>query len=292
MKKKVFIISFFVLVFVSGTNLMQAQNQLVGEWVNSYNSLLKITQQNPDGSLAGIYSSTTGSSGTYQVTGQYSINPSNNNVAISLLISWNSLDGSTADPSKFWTSAMNGTLYSGQNSIELINCISAPTPFGAVQIDEPGIYPESLTFNRRTSSNLRFENNLNSQAENRAAPSPITGTWNLSDGSQSLYTRLVLNSSGGTRFDILSGTVKVRGIQTPIAITGIISHQTSDNKYSLSFTVKNPILLSGQDRYIIGFTGLLDVANNDLRLVNMETRAVGYNVKYNSVRMNQSSYAK
>ena len=283
-----------------------AQASLTGKWKNSYGSILSITQQNPDGSLAGTYSSSTGSTGIYQVSGHYFTNPENGNTALILLISWNSLDGSTQDPSRFWTSSMSGVFYPEANSIELINCISAPAPFSAVQIDEPGVYPETLVFRKDASSLTAqpidegdtgpHQYGMSSSEKGRfISTSPLEGTWKLNDGSQIPYTDLVISKvRAGKYSDVFSGQVTIKGVSQPIGITGLLAHEAPDYEQSLSLSLTNPAVISGskQGPFITGFSGLLNRSEKTLQLVTTASRPVDHKNKYAATSIAGTSYKK
>ncbi|NRA86409.1 MAG: hypothetical protein HRU28_03245 [Rhizobiales bacterium] len=84
---------------------------VTGQWVNSYGSLMDITQD-VDGLVTGTYSSTTGSTGNFNVLGY--ANPTDAVVgsgqSVALTVYWRSFSGGTPDATWNWTPGLSGQL--------------------------------------------------------------------------------------------------------------------------------------------------------------------------------------
>lgn len=291
-----------LIIFIFVTHFVYSQQELLGEWVNSYNSLLTITQQNDDGTLLGIYSSTTGSTGKYIVAGYYFKNPVNKNIAMTLLISWNSLDGSTKDPSQYWTSSMSGVFFYDKKEMQILNNIAAASSFGAVQIDQPGVYPETLTFRRKSNVidyypldefNKDIFKRINDKSLYIARQRDfLSGQWHLKKGTKSLYKKIEITILEGFVYDVIYGKVDVQGMANPLNLIGLLSKESSDFKRSLSLTTLSQVRLESQDDYTVGFTGIFDRKEKTLSLITTESRPVDFKSKYTNVRMDENIYVK
>lgn len=85
------------------------QHDLIGIWKNEFGSLMAITAVEADGGFRGLYSSTTGASGTYRVVGTSDPNPPEVTRTLAFAISWRSITGEY-DPSWHYNSGFAGQL--------------------------------------------------------------------------------------------------------------------------------------------------------------------------------------
>jgi Avidin family len=117
-------------------------------WINSFNSLVKLSQDPVTGFLQGTYSSTTDGSGTYDVVGWASLSDptpaAGQTMAISIL--WRSNDGGKSDPSHE-VSAMCGQVVATnpEANLVLIHLFVETNPNVVPKIDT-GSYPDKLIF--------------------------------------------------------------------------------------------------------------------------------------------------
>jgi len=84
--------------------------ELIGTWINEYGSQMEITEIK-DNTFKGKYSSTTGTTGSYNVIGCFNPFIQNGTIVVSLSISWNNLDSN--GPQSQWdysVSSMTGLL--------------------------------------------------------------------------------------------------------------------------------------------------------------------------------------
>ena len=119
-----------------------------GKWINSYNSVMTLTQA-LDGTISGSYSSITGSSGSYYVLGY--ANPADATPALgqaaALSIYWKSYAGGIGDPSWHWVSGLSGqmTLASDASpSLVLLHAMVATCDFPGLAT--AGTYPDKLVY--------------------------------------------------------------------------------------------------------------------------------------------------
>lgn len=119
---------------------------VLGTWRNQYGSLLEIAQHEADGRVSGRYRSETGATGTYAASGWIGeAHDGNRPFAISVL--WRPLDSDAIDPGWHWVSVMTGVLYGGTH-LQVLHGLVASGPFDAIELGEPGVYSETLTFDR------------------------------------------------------------------------------------------------------------------------------------------------
>lgn len=152
--KKIILLSIVLMVLLS-LNKKENTIDLTGRWENQYGSKMELVQkdivpQKYGTQYLGSYSSTTGSTGVYETSLEISESKSDL-TPLGFAIYWSSIDGSTQDPSAYWTTLMNGyiDIKSSPLQMQVINFISAPSPLADVQILEPGVYPQSLTFTKK-----------------------------------------------------------------------------------------------------------------------------------------------
>jgi len=287
-------LSIMVIFFTSFISMAQTSN-IVGCWKNEFNSVIKITDYNISTSeIKGLYSSTTGSSGTYDVTGMAK-NTESGDVAITLMISWNSVrEPATDDASKYWTSTMSGIYKHDQGTLNLLNVIAAPGAFPELGM-LPGTYPQSLIFTKvlnvycREVNQKPLKDSPLSSATSIDPAELLTGWWNNVErtyfGDYDLdrydfnFISVTLNPSG--KYYDVYGYVNL-----PVAgnmFSGICALATSDQRVSISvavdFTIEGII-------YNIAFAGFLekDADNrNVLKLFTTKSSVATSNLLSNSL---------
>ncbi|MBC6408906.1 MAG: hypothetical protein GDA42_00330 [Ekhidna sp.] len=296
---KIFNLKLFIGIslFLANAHVFAQDSFLKGKWENAYGSIMEITQFDLDsGSFGGTYSSSTGSSGKYALSGQLigAASPSPDTHGIVFTLSWASLDGSTKDPSQFWTSAMSGTLYDDKGIMEVINTIAASEPFTEVQINEPGMYPETLIFKKV--SNITTDNPSRKKLaetsefpkKRKAFAQGVSGTWmnkNLDADIVSVTLNEQPNSEG--LYDTVTGSIKYRK-GTSLGIHGRVSNISQSNRRSVSFydPVDNHNSTTIVDE-LRSFVGLYDEGSNSLNLLIFRVYPVNYENKYVGTSIDQ-----
>lgn len=123
---------------------------VTGRWLNGYGSVMFLTE-GQGGSVTGVYTSTTGSSGSYWVVG-FAENASSQSTGAPLAFSilWRSFAAGTPDPSWHWVSGFSGQrqpldpINNGPTLI-LFNDLVA-TVADPVMTDVPGSYIDKLAY--------------------------------------------------------------------------------------------------------------------------------------------------
>ena len=162
-----------------------------GTWVNSYGSKMKLSTS---GSLVdGIYSSTTGSSGSYNIHGYVGKSVKvGMGIPLAMGIYWHSTeDSDIPDPSWHWTSSFSGQYFpeSAKNpeTIEVLNMLNATSKFPGLNEKAPLLWPQTLLFTK-VSDEISDIKDLIEQEENFASSEPFLGDgkW-VSEDDQHIF---------------------------------------------------------------------------------------------------------
>lgn len=152
--------------------------KLTGSWTNSYGSKMDMVES--DGTITGVYSSTTGSSGSYYLYGtcgtQAPTSDQGQNLVISIL--WRPYDGGTPDNSWHWVSTLCGQLQA-DGIMTLINSLVATTEFESYSL---GNYIDKLTYNKLTDTPALLANTqesliVQSKGKTTETQSGLAGQW-------------------------------------------------------------------------------------------------------------------
>ena len=119
-----------------------------GQWVNSFGSTVWLEQQS-NGNVFGVYSSSTGSSGVYWVVGVTDPNPPQGTVGQSLAfcVFWRAIEGGKGDPSWHYVSGFSGQLVTlnGVPTLSMVHDMVATAPFVNV-VPKTGNYLDKLLY--------------------------------------------------------------------------------------------------------------------------------------------------
>ncbi|MDG1697800.1 MAG: hypothetical protein P8L21_02245 [Polaribacter sp.] len=142
-----FLFLFFLLIIFANSTI-KSQGLTDKCFKNSFGSHALITQHNTEtGNFEGFYASSTGSVGVYRIIGKTPAEPSlDTYFPVTFTIGWGTLKNKPNDPSQYWSSSMTGNYYPHKKKLNLLNVISAPGPFDAVSIFNPGNLPQSQSF--------------------------------------------------------------------------------------------------------------------------------------------------
>jgi len=85
-------------------------NEMKGEWINEFNSVLNI-QEIEGHTFKGTYSSTTGATGKYNVVGIFDPSPvAGKGFTIAFSISWKNIESEEEDMGSHWVSGFTGEI--------------------------------------------------------------------------------------------------------------------------------------------------------------------------------------
>jgi len=144
-------------VSLSGQNeANNSQTCLIGRWRNDYGSILDVRAHAPTGEFSGIYTSDTGASGTYMITGWSPlVVTGGKNRPFALCLFWKPIDSEVRDPGWNWVSFMSGVWFSdapgGLLRIEVLHGLVASTPIETDARRRHGVHTATLSFEKVSS---------------------------------------------------------------------------------------------------------------------------------------------
>ena len=258
---------------------------LVGTWENAYHSKVVIDQFGD--LLVGIYSSTTGSTGSYLVLGYQQKNePSKTSgQAAALAIEWHSLDGGQGDASWHWTSGLSGqlSLQDTGETLVLGHVLTASTEFSGL-VPQPGNYIDKLTYTR-TSAKPEKTVAKPELAEIGPIPDPLWGTWRADDGTtMKLQVSSFHNfASGWVMGDLTTGgkTYNITGF-TDINAKG----------QGLALQAASLVARLGDNGPAVAYSGTLKYADGLLTMIEMTSQATGPKATYVQTRASGRVFRK
>jgi hypothetical protein len=238
---------------------------LAGVWRNEYGSTMTL-QQETDILLSGIYQSSTGATGEYEVIGlQTSVDPTQGaGQAAALTIDWHSIIGGPPDNSWHWVSGLSGQL-SIQNGVEVLVLSHAlVAPIGLPGI-AAGTYMDKLIYRR-----VHEAPPLPSARPRRQAVQipgdPLEGIWVASDGTALSIQDVVPYS--GNAFGWVLGMIVSTGPSSLIyGVTDINASSAGLSRRSVSI-VGLPNDVRGP---AISLSGTLDLLSRSLTLLSLES---------------------
>lgn len=246
---------------------------VTGKWVNSYQSLMDITQH-ADASITGIYRSTTGSDGRFSMLGF--ANPEgptpDKGQSVALAINWRSLDGGQGDASWHWTSGYSGQLSQdpdGKRTIHIMHAMDATKEFPGLA--DVGVHMDKLRFEPYTgddkSTSLPLheaaEESLNAEAE-QEDQKQIVGRWHSREQPRNILDLRYLASAPGG----IHGTLRTGGEILPVAgFTDIYARR-------VGLPLQSVTVASGVNRkgHVSTLTGNIDLRSGTLKLFELDSR--------------------
>ncbi|MEO8770089.1 MAG: avidin/streptavidin family protein [Ferruginibacter sp.] len=235
-------------------------------WINSYHSLMKLTQDPVTGMLNGTYASTTGGTGTYDVIGWASLQDATpaagKTMAISIL--WRSNDGGKSDPSHE-VSGMAGqaVAMSKEENLELLHLFVETNPATTPQI---GFYPDKLIFVPSTGNEHVIVTNVAAPDLPMATTADqISGTWSGKTSEGVIEIHFQLPGPGETQFN--GKIIYPNGNSYPIAgFTDIFASEPAFTWQGISFST----YIDGPGgRRCIAMAGYLDLTSNKIHLMQL-----------------------
>jgi saccharopepsin len=234
---------------------------VTGRWLNGYGSVMFLNQGD-GGSVTGVYTSTTGASGSYWVagfTGSASSQSTGQPLAFSIL--WRAFAGGQPDPSWHWVSGFSGQelpldpVNNGPTLI-LINDLVA-TVADPVMTDVPGSYVDKLAYVPYTGGQTS-PGQWPPPFTPPTQPDPIDGAWQcIENPDVGLYLRLRDVSSG-----YLDGTLTTEAGTSVIA--GFTDNGAGDAGLVLQGLTISALLPDGQT--VVALAGSLVLSAGTLTM--------------------------
>jgi hypothetical protein len=226
-------------------------------WKNAFGSNARITSHNlTTGEFRGTYGSTTGSAGYYTIIGQTPKNPDlNDSFPLTFTIGWGKINGIPDDPSQYWSSSMSGYYEknnSGEETLNLLNIISAPGPFEDVKILKPGNLPQTQSFTLVPTEDCNALNipppsipDGDGSATDQEYAHHLLGNWDfLANYGTGAVTKIIVEnlvprgeSFSALRYYEVTGSLYLKDTTLPVPFTGIVGPHISSENNSFGFAM-------------------------------------------------------
>lgn len=236
---------------------------VTGKWINSFGSVASL-QQDSMGSVVGVYTSSTGSSGAYWVLGFTDPNPPGDGTGQSLALSifWRSFQGGTGDPSWHYVSAFSGQLITLNNvpTLSLVHDMVATTPFPGV-VPVTGNFMDKLLFTPYTGGNPAPAQ-WPPKFTRPAAANGIGGYWACVQNPAMKLTLMVEDETSG----YVIGSLNTAGVI--VALAGFTDTYASAANLPLQGLTVSGLLADGHS--VVSMAGSLNFQQDVLTMVWLE----------------------
>jgi saccharopepsin len=249
---------------------------VTGAWINVYGSVVSLVQLD-GGIVAGTYTSTTGSSGSYWVVGFTNPNPpvGGNGQSLAFSILWRSFSGGTPDPSWHYVSGFSGQMVSvdGTPNLVMIHDMvaTAPDP-GVVAII--GSYLDKLTYVPHTSGALPHWPPAFLQP---TSADPVDGSWSCVQDPKITLTLAVQDQTSG----YLTGTLGTAGGSVNLA--GFTDNGAGAANLRLQGLTVSALLPDGH--MVVAIAGSLNLAADTLTMSWLESNGTAADSTYVQTRL-------
>lgn len=235
-----------------------------GQWVNSFGSIVWLEQQS-NGNVAGVYSSTTGSSGTYWVVGVADPNPPQGAAGQSLAfcVFWRAIEGAKADPSWHYVSGFSGELVTLNSvpTLSMVHDMVATAPFPNV-VPKTGSYLDKLLFTPASPAKPA-PRKWPPKFSAPQASGDIGGTWVCVQDPGLSLTILVEDQN----FGYVTGGLQVKGVN--VAVSGFTDTYASVDGIAEQGLTLSALLPDGHSVTVLA--GSLNIAQDTLSLSWLES---------------------
>lgn len=253
-------------------------------WVNEYHSLIQIKQDPVNGMLTGLYSSTTGGTGTYDVVGWASLQDPTEKAGqpMAITVLWRSNDGGKSDPSHE-VSAMAGQVITIKNGLQLslVHVFVETDPVSAKI--EAGFYPDKLIFSPDLSIHNLTNNIGAANPADKMTGVNISGQW-LSDSELNDIQSLNIVQPDSFNCSIKGMIVYKDGKQFElIGFTDIYAKSGNLVKQSIGFST---YIDHNGNRTCISHAGYLDIETGKLCITCLNANSTSNDANYTQVNMN------
>ena len=249
-------------------------------WINSYKSVINLSQDPISGQLTGTYRSTTGGTGTYDVIGWASLNDPDNKAGQTMAISilWRSNDGGISDPSHE-VSGMAGQVVAliPEENIVVMHLFVETDPSSGMQL---GFYPDKLTF--IPTKSIQVPDTISTLAELESMQEDtVSGIWVGFINGVMIEIELQLCKPGETRIE---GIITYSNtVQYPIAgFTDIFSQTAKLNLQGITFST---YIDEPHGRICIAMAGYLNLTTNKVTLIQLSAQSTKPDATWQQVIM-------
>ena len=230
---------------------------VAGNWINDYGSIMSL---NVSGSqVTGVYQSSTGSTGTYEITGyQLAVTTPSLGQPVALAIEWHSIDEGPADPSWNWSSGLSGQLsvIDAEEVLELSHLLVASSDLPGLA--RQGTYVDKLIYRRTQTVAQRAPSNAPPQIH--PAHNTLAGTWKAADGTR---LKLSVETASQDRFG------RVHGYLTTASEHTYVSGFTDINAAASDLPRQSLAITSVQTSSVVCLSGVLNLQDDVLELMIM-----------------------
>ncbi|HEX7681411.1 MAG TPA: avidin/streptavidin family protein [Thermoanaerobaculia bacterium] len=252
---------------------------VTGAWINVYGSVVTLVQldgQLDGGVVAGTYTSTTGSSGSYWVVGFTDPNPpvGGNGQSLAFCILWRSFSGGTPDPSWHYVSGFSGQMVTvdGTPNLVMIHDMVATTPDPGV-VAMIGSYPDKLTYLPHTSGALPDWPPPFTQP---TSADPVDGNWSCVQDPIITLTLTVQDLTSG----YLTGTLGTAG--GSVSLAGFTDNGAGAAGLTLQGLTVSALLPDGM---VVAVAGSLNLATDALTMSWLESNGTAEGSTYMQTRL-------
>ncbi len=228
---------------------------VAGTWTNDYGSVMNLTVVGNQ--VSGVYQSSTGSTGKYEVTGYQMGTASTQKLGqpVALAIEWRSISEGTGDPSWNWSSGLCGqiSLVGTEEVLTLNHVLVASRDFATVA--NQGTYIDKLLY-RRSGSTQGNKQHIASPQE-QTIKNALVGTWEASDG-----TRLKLSVKAARQGRL----GRVHGQLTTASGHSEVSGFTDINATASDLALQSLAITAAQKNSVVSLSGALDIKRDTLNL--------------------------
>jgi hypothetical protein len=232
---------------------------VAGTWINAFGSVTQLYQGDA-GQVAGVYTSTTGSSGYYWVLGFTDPNPASGiGQSLALSIFWRSFEGGTGDPSWHYVSAFSGQLITLNNvpTLSLVHDMVATTPFPGV-VPVTGNFMDKLLYTPYTGEKLSLAQ-WPPTFKPPAATDPMAGCWVC---VQNPNIRLLITLEDQIT-GYVTGSLQIAGVN--VAIAGFTDAYASQSNLPVQGLTVSALLPDGHS--VVSMAGSLNFQQGVLTLI-------------------------
>ncbi len=236
---------------------------VTGDWINSFGSVAHLRQDSL-GTIIGVYTSSTGSTGAYWILGFTDPDPPNDGTGQSLALSifWRSVEGGSGDPSWHYVSAFSGQLITLNNvpTLSLVHDMVATTPF-------PGVVPVTGNFMDKLlytpySGGKSAPAQWPPEFQPPAGANAIGGNWACIQNPAIQLSLLVEDQTSG----YVIGSLQTAGGSVPLA--GFTDTYATQSSLPLQGLTVSALLPDGHS--VVSLAGSLNIQQDVLTMVWLE----------------------